>query len=84
MSKPHLTHKSGRLKFPSLRVELHKRKALEQSELEQERRYEDLRQKRVALDRTFERVKAELLVRILAVGPCSVQLRRACNGVSFQ
>lgn len=32
--------------------------------LEQERRYEDLRQKKVALDRTFERVKAQLLVRV--------------------
>lgn len=43
------------------RVELHKRRVLEQSELQQERRYEDLRQKKVALDRTFERVKAQLL-----------------------
>lgn len=65
-SSPHLTHKVCVLNFLSLRVELHKRKALEQSELEQERRYEDLRQKKVALDQNFQRVKAQLLVRIFA------------------
>lgn len=43
------------------RVEQHKRKVLEQSELEQERRYEDLRQKKVALDETLDCVKAQLL-----------------------
>lgn len=50
--------------FHFVRVELHKRKVLEQSELEQETRYEELRQKKVALDQTFERIKTQLLVRI--------------------
>lgn len=83
-SNPHFTHKSRSLKFLSLRVELHKRKVLEQSELEQERRYEDLRQKKVALDRTLQRVKAQLLVRTLFAVPSSVQQRRACDCVLFQ
>lgn len=73
ISNPHLTYKTCFLKFLSLRVERHKRKVLEQSELEQERRYEDLRERKVALDQTFERVKAQLLVRILAAVPSSVQ-----------
>lgn len=58
----HSSHKSSFPKFLSLRVELHKRRVLEQSELEQERRCEDQRRKKVALDRTFERIKARLLV----------------------
>lgn len=69
------------MNFLSLRVELHKRKVLEQSELEQEKRYEDLRQKKVALDQTFERVKAQLLVGILA---SPVQQQGACGPLSFQ
>lgn len=71
---PHLTHKACFLTFLSPRVELHKRKVLEQSELEQERSSEDhLRQKKVALDQTLERVKAKSLVCILAAVPSSVQ-----------
>lgn len=84
INNPHVTHKSCFLKSLFLRVELHKRKVLEQSELEQERRYEDLRQQKVALDQTFQRVKAQLLVRIFAAVPSSVQQPRACNWVSFQ
>lgn len=48
--------------FHFVRVELHKRKVLEQSELEQEARYKELRQKKVAQDQTFERIKTQLLV----------------------
>lgn len=83
MSSPHLTRKSWILKFLTLRVELHKRKVLEQSALEEERRYEDLRQKKVALDQTFERVKAQLLVRIFAAIPSSLRQQGACNCLSF-
>uniref|UniRef100_UPI0037E842EA evC complex member EVC n=1 Tax=Semicossyphus pulcher TaxID=241346 RepID=UPI0037E842EA len=43
------------------RVELHKRKVLEQCELEQEMMYEELRRKKVAEDQTVERIKAQLL-----------------------
>lgn len=68
----HQSHESCFLKFLCLRVELHKRRVLEQSELQQERRYEDLGQKKVALDRTFEGVKAQLLVRIIVTVPSSV------------
>lgn len=48
--------------FLSLRVELHKRKLLEQCDLEQEHIYEELRQKKVAQDQTVQRIKAQLLV----------------------
>ncbi|XP_076604117.1 evC complex member EVC [Chaetodon auriga] len=43
------------------RVELHKRKVLEQYDLEQEMIYADLRLKKVAQDQTMERIKAQLL-----------------------
>nr|XP_046240304.1 ellis-van Creveld syndrome protein isoform X2 [Scatophagus argus] len=43
------------------RVELHKRKVLEQCDQEQETIYEELRRKKVAQDQTVERIKAQLL-----------------------
>ncbi|XP_044036963.1 ellis-van Creveld syndrome protein [Siniperca chuatsi] len=43
------------------RVELHKRRVLEQCDLEQEMIYEELRRKKVAQDQTMERIKAQLL-----------------------
>uniref|UniRef100_A0A1A8JX95 Ellis van Creveld syndrome n=1 Tax=Nothobranchius kuhntae TaxID=321403 RepID=A0A1A8JX95_NOTKU len=43
------------------RVELNKRKVLEQTHLDQEIIYEELRQTKVALDQTMERIKAELM-----------------------
>ncbi|KAM9860081.1 evC complex member EVC [Aulostomus maculatus] len=43
------------------RVELHKRRVLEQCELEQEMMCEDLRKRKVAQDKTIERVNGELL-----------------------
>ncbi|XP_073324485.1 evC complex member EVC [Pagrus major] len=43
------------------RVELHKRKVLEQCELEQEMIYEELRRKKVVQDRDMEMSKAQLL-----------------------
>ncbi|XP_077582558.1 evC complex member EVC [Stigmatopora nigra] len=42
------------------RVELHKRKLLEQCDLEQERMYEDLRQRKVVQDQTLKRINAQL------------------------
>lgn len=43
------------------RVELHKRRVLEQCDPEQEMIYEELRRKKVAQDQTLERIKAQLL-----------------------
>ncbi|XP_051271523.1 evC complex member EVC [Dicentrarchus labrax] len=43
------------------RVELHKRKLLEQCDLEQEAICEELRRKKVAQDQTMKRIKAQLL-----------------------
>ncbi|KAM4588766.1 evC complex member EVC [Odontesthes bonariensis] len=43
------------------RVELNKRKVLEQSELDQERMYEELRQKKVAQDQAMEMIKTQLM-----------------------
>lgn len=43
------------------RVELHKKKVLEQCEVEQEMIYEELRRKKVAHDQAMERIKAQLL-----------------------
>jgi len=40
---------------------------LEQSELDQERMYEELRQKKVAQDQAIERIKTQLMVGILHV-----------------
>ncbi|CAJ1051563.1 ellis-van Creveld syndrome protein-like [Xyrichtys novacula] len=42
------------------RVELQKRKVLEQSELEQEKIYEELRRKKVAQDQTMKKIKTQL------------------------
>lgn len=56
--------------FSFVRVELHKRKLLEQCDLEQEMIYEELRQKKVAQDQTMERVKAQLLVRMFSCLLC--------------
>lgn len=44
------------------RVENHKRKALEQWDLEQETRFEEMRKKKVAQGETMERIKTQLLV----------------------
>ncbi|KAG8007501.1 Ellis-van Creveld syndrome protein-like protein [Nibea albiflora] len=43
------------------RVELHKRKVLEQCDQEQEMIYEELRRKKVAQDQTMDRIKAQLM-----------------------
>ncbi|XP_008282721.1 ellis-van Creveld syndrome protein [Stegastes partitus] len=43
------------------RVELHKRKVLEQCELDQDTIYEELRQKKVTQDQTMEKIKGQLL-----------------------
>ncbi|XP_054473422.1 evC complex member EVC [Anoplopoma fimbria] len=43
------------------RVELHKGRVLEQSDLDQEMIYEELRQRKVAQDQNMERIKAQLL-----------------------
>ncbi|XP_042351685.1 ellis-van Creveld syndrome protein [Plectropomus leopardus] len=43
------------------RVELHKRRVLEQCDLDQEAIYEELRRKKVVQDVTMERIKAQLL-----------------------
>ncbi|XP_078104190.1 evC complex member EVC [Sander vitreus] len=43
------------------RVELHKRRVLEQCDLDQETIYEELRRKKVAQDQNMERIKAQLL-----------------------
>ncbi|XP_029989475.1 ellis-van Creveld syndrome protein [Sphaeramia orbicularis] len=43
------------------RVELHKRRVLEQCDLEQATVYEELKQKKVAHDQTMERIKEQLL-----------------------
>lgn len=45
-----------------VRVELYKRKVLEQCDLEQEMMYEELRQKKVGQNQTMETIKAQLLV----------------------
>lgn len=44
------------------RVENHKRNVLEQCDLEQEMRFEELRKKKVAQGQTMERIKTQLLV----------------------
>lgn len=44
------------------RVENHKRKVLEQCDLEQDIRFEELRKKKVAQGQTMERIKTQLLV----------------------
>lgn len=44
------------------RVENHKRKVLEQCDLEQEIRFEEMRKKKVAQGETMERIKTQLLV----------------------
>lgn len=44
------------------RVENHKRRVLEQCDLEQEMIFEELRKKKVAQGQTMERIKAQLLV----------------------
>lgn len=49
------------------RVELFKRKVLEQCELDQEMIYEELGQKKVAQDQIMERMKAQLLVIMITV-----------------
>ncbi|TKS70880.1 Ellis-van Creveld syndrome protein -like protein [Collichthys lucidus] len=43
------------------RVELHKRKVLEQCDQEQEMIYEELKRKKVAQDQTMDRIKAQLM-----------------------
>ncbi|XP_031132657.1 ellis-van Creveld syndrome protein [Sander lucioperca] len=43
------------------RVELHKRRVLEQCDLDQETIYEELRRKKIAQDQNMERIKAQLL-----------------------
>lgn len=48
--------------FMITRVENHKRKVLEQCDLEQETIFEELREKKVAQGQTMERIKAQLLV----------------------
>lgn len=48
--------------FMITRVENHKRKVLEQCDLEQETIFEELRKKKVAQGQTMERIKAQLLV----------------------
>lgn len=45
-----------------VRVELYKRKVLEQCDLEQEVIFEELRQKKVGQNQSMERIKAQLLV----------------------
>ncbi|CAI5688389.1 unnamed protein product [Oreochromis niloticus] len=52
--------KPGSAEFQQ-RVELHKRKVLEQYDLDQESTYEQLNQKKIAQDQTMQRVKEELL-----------------------
>uniref|UniRef100_A0A3P9DPD7 EvC ciliary complex subunit 1 n=1 Tax=Maylandia zebra TaxID=106582 RepID=A0A3P9DPD7_9CICH len=52
--------KPGSAEFQQ-RVELHKRKVLEQYDLDQEMTCEQLRQKKIAQDQTMQRVKEELL-----------------------
>lgn len=53
------------------RVVLNKQKLLEQSDLDQEMVYEELRRKKVAQDQTMERVKAQLVVGVLLhIGVC--------------
>ncbi|XP_070759048.1 evC complex member EVC [Enoplosus armatus] len=43
------------------RVEVHKRRVLEQCDLEQETIYEELRRKKIVQDQTMDRIKAQLL-----------------------
>lgn len=50
-----------------VRVELHKRKVLEQCDQEQEMIYEELRRKKVAQDQTMDRIKAQLMVSVFPV-----------------
>lgn len=50
-----------------VRVELHKRRVLEQCDLDQEMIYEELRRKKVVQDVTMERIKAQLLVSMFYV-----------------
>lgn len=47
------------------RVENHKRKVLEQCDLEQEGWFEEMRRKKVAQGETMERIKTQLLVSLL-------------------
>lgn len=51
----------------SCRVELHKRKVLDQWETEQEMTYEAIRLDKVVQDQTMKRVKGQLLVSMLHV-----------------
>ncbi|XP_030585487.1 ellis-van Creveld syndrome protein isoform X2 [Archocentrus centrarchus] len=52
--------KPGSAEFQQ-RVELHKRKVLEQYDLDQEMSYEQLRQKKIAQDQTMQRLKKQLV-----------------------
>uniref|UniRef100_A0A3Q0SES2 EvC ciliary complex subunit 1 n=1 Tax=Amphilophus citrinellus TaxID=61819 RepID=A0A3Q0SES2_AMPCI len=52
--------KPGSAEFQQ-RVELHKRKVLEQYDLDQEMSYEQLRQKKIAQDQTMQRIKKQLV-----------------------
>lgn len=51
--------------FLYIRVDLHKRKVLEQCDLEQEMIYKELKQKKVIQDQTMESIKGQLLVSML-------------------
>lgn len=71
------------------RVENHKRKVLEQCDLEQETIFKELREKKVAQGQTMERIKAQLLVSLFpalcfySVNGPSHDLQ-ACSGISSQ